>query len=318
MKLKFFFCAGGFFLFFGVLSGILPQMVLPIEPSFLEGKTDGLQRERSEEEFLRPGPTPMEIPAEAIGHMDLYILGGQSNMVGYGEIHPEDAEIDPRVLVFGNDYRWRLAREPIDDPTGQVDLVSIDIGAGFSCGTTFAKTLLSYNPSAYIGLIPCAKSGSSIAEWQRNLNENSLYGSCLKRTLAASPMGRIRGLLFFQGETDALDPDLEPQKIKSPSQWGKKFSKFVRDIRSDLKIYDLPIVFAQIGGNKNSKEFKNWGIVQKEQGKVRLPNCRMIKTDDLSLKDTLHFDRRSYRIIGERFGKGIIEMMPKAGDKLSR
>jgi hypothetical protein len=239
-------------------------------------------------------------------------------MSGYGEIDPKEVGIDLRAFVFGNDYRWRLAHEPIDDPTGQVDPVSIDMDAGFSCGTTFAKTLLRNQPNWFIGLIPCAKNDSSIEEWQRNLSENSLYGSCLKRSLAASPMGRIKGLLFFQGETDALDPDLEPQKIKSPFQWEEKFQKFVKDIRQDLNIHGLPIVFAQIGMNQNFKEFKNWKIVQEQQSRVRLPNCKMIKTDDLSLIDGVHFDNKSYRMIGERFGLAMAEIISKSSNNHSR
>ena len=307
MRSKFLFLVIAVSLFIGIFLGVLLQRNSAVER--ISPKLRGTLHENKKVEEKTTHPPNIGIPEQVIGKLSLFILAGQSNMVGYGEIHPEDVEIDPKVLVFGNDYRWRYAREPIDDPTGQVDLVSIDIGAGFSCGTTFAKTLLTYHPSTYIGLIPCAKGGSSIEEWQRNLSESSLYGSCLKRSLAASPMGRIKGLLFFQGETDALDPDLEPQKIKSPFQWEEKFQKFVKDIRNDLKIYDLPIVFAQIGVNKNSKEFKNWKIVQEQQSRVRLPNCKMIKTDDLFLKDEIHFDNKSYRMIGERFGLAMKEIL---------
>jgi hypothetical protein len=124
-------------------------------------------------------------------------------------------------------------------------------------------------------------------------------------------MGRIRGLLFFQGETDALGPDFETQKVKNPFQWGKKFSTFVSDFRNDLKIQDLAVVFAQIGSNKDPEAFKNWKIVQEEQRNVRLPICRMIRTDDLSLRDEVHFDSKSYRIIGERFALAVVELMSK-------
>jgi len=307
VRSKFLFFVIAVSLFIGIILGALLGRNFPAERVSPEVRKALDENEKVQEKVtLTPN---IGIPEEVIGKLSLFILAGQSNMVGYGEIHPEDVKIYPRVLVFGNDYRWRVAREPIDDPTGQVDSVSTDIGAGFSCGTAFAKTLLNYDRGASIGLIPCAKSGSSIEAWQRNLSENRLYGSCLKRSLAASSMGGLRGLLFFQGETDALDPGLEPQEIKSPFRWGEKFQKYVRDIRNDLRIYDLPIVFAQIGVNKNSKAFKNWKIVQEQQSRVRLPNCKMIKTDDLSLEDEIHFDRKSYRMIGERFGLAMMEIL---------
>jgi hypothetical protein len=183
-----------FWLFSGIFLGIFFQKFLPIE--ILDGRKALVQNGRFEEKILKSAPVGVEIPKEAIGHLDLFILAGQSNMSGYGEINPEEIEIVPRAFVFGNDYHWRLAREPIDDPTGQVDLVSMDIGAGYSCGTSFAKTLLRYDPNLFIGLIPCAKGGSSIEEWQRNLNENSLYGSCLKRTSLHRPWEGL-GVFYF-------------------------------------------------------------------------------------------------------------------------
>ncbi len=277
--------------------GILFQESFPVDRFFSEARAAG--------DLL---PAENRIPEQAVGNLSLFVLAGQSNMAGYGEIHPGDDEIDPRVFVFGNDYHWRLAREPIDDPAGQVDLVSMDTAPGFSCATTFAKTLLKYNSKAWIGLIPCAKEGSSIEEWQRNMSDHTLYGSCLKRARAASPMGKIKGLLFFQGETDALDPLYESQKVKNPGKWREKFSTFVYDIRKDLGIKDLPIVFAQIGINRNEKAFKNWRIVQEEQSKVHLPNCKMIKTHDLSLREEGHFDNKSYRVIGERFAQALMEI----------
>jgi hypothetical protein len=313
VKSKFLFLVIAVSIFLGIFLGVLLQRNFPVKRISPKVGVPIHQNEKVEKKTIQPPNTG--IPEQAIGALSLFILAGQSNMSGYGEIDPKEVGIDPRVFVFGNDYRWKLAREPIDDPTGQVDPVSIDMGAGFSCGTTFAKTLLRNQPNWFIGLIPCAKHGSSIEEWQRNLSENSLYGSFLKRSLAASPMGRIKGLLFFQGETDALDPDLEPQKIKSPFQWEEKFQKFVKDIRQNLNIHDLPIVFAQIGVNQNSKEFKNWKIVQEQQSRVRLPNCKMIKTDDLSLRDGVHFDNKSYRMIGERFGQAMAEIISKRSSK---
>ena len=55
-----------------------------------------------------------EIPQAYRGQMSLFILAGQSNMVGWAPV-PEEEKTDPRIYVFSNDYRWRVAGEPIDD-----------------------------------------------------------------------------------------------------------------------------------------------------------------------------------------------------------
>ena len=294
--------------FCGIFLGVLFQRFLAKESFFPKAGKNSSKSEILETKSVKPR-SGVEIPRGVQGNLDLFILAGQSNMSGYGEIKVEEVETVPRAFLFGNDYRWRQAREPVDDPTGQVDQVSQDTEAGYSCGTSFAKAFLKNYPNSFVGLIPCAKGGSPIEEWQRNLSEHSLYGSCLKRALAASSMGKIRGLLFFQGETDALGPDFETQRVKNPFQWKKKFSTFVSDFRKDLRIQDLPVVFAQIGSNKDPGAFRNWKVVQEEQRNVHLPNCRMIRTEDLALRDVVHFDSAGYRIIGERFASAITEIL---------
>lgn len=187
------------------------------------------------------------------GKLKLFILAGQSNMSGRGDLQQSGTNTNPNIYVFGNDYHWRLAAEPVDDPSNQVDKVSEDIGPGFSPSLSFATTILKQHPDMVIGLIPCAMGGSSICQWRRRLSDNSLYGSCLKRVRAASTMGDVAGLVFFQGESDALDPNKYPELTPMPSKWGDAFAAFVRDLRIDLNLPELPVVFAQIGTNTISR-----------------------------------------------------------------
>lgn len=257
-------------------------------------------------------PTPTvsyaEVPAKYQGKMSLFILAGQSNMVGYAPL-PEYQEQDSMIYLFGNDYRWRVAVEPVDDATGQVDNTSADRSAAFGPSLAFASAVKSQHPDMMIGLIPCAKSSSAIIEWQRDLSDQSLYGSCLKRARAASPMGHFAGVLFFQGETDTVDANRYPQFKPSPTQWSALFSAFVKDIRSDLQEPDLPVIFAQIGANTNPEEVPYWEIVQEQQRSINLTMTAMIVTEDLPLLDGLHFTADSYRVIGKRFADAYLELL---------
>jgi hypothetical protein len=251
-----------------------------------------------------------DIPGQFHGKLSLFILAGQSNMSGYGAL-PAAQIIDSRVFVFGNNYRWRTASEPIDAPDGQVDEVSMDRHAGFGPGLAFATSLRKHNPNIGIGLIPCAKGGSSIEEWQRNLSDHTLYGSCLKRLRAATTMGKVAGLLFFQGEADAVDPKRSPGKSLSPPTYAAKFSTFVNDLRNDVSITKLPLVFAQIGTHTAPKYFVNWDIVKEQQKNSHIPCSVMITTDDLALRDEVHFTTESYQIIGERYAKAMLNLLTR-------
>jgi hypothetical protein len=116
----------------------------------------------------RPFPAPPtlaiedNLPEEFQGKLSLFILAGQSNIAGRGQVPKSGQNTNSRVYVFGNDYRWRIAVEPIDDPSNQVDKVSEDSDAGFSPALAFATSLLERRPDMAIGLIPCARGGSSI------------------------------------------------------------------------------------------------------------------------------------------------------------
>jgi hypothetical protein len=251
------------------------------------------------------------IPKEYQGKLQLFILAGQSNMSGRGDMSQQEPETNSRIYVFGNDYHWKLASEPMDDPSNQVDIVSEDLEAGFGPSMSFAAAILEHRPEMIIGLIPCAKGVSSIYEWRRRLRTDTLYGSCLQRARVASNMGSIAGLLFFQGETDAMDVAQHPELVLHPDRWAKDFSAFIGDMRSDLNISYLPVVFAEIGTTTTPEKFPNWDIVQKQQRSVQLPFTTMITTSDLALKDEVHFANTSYQIIGKRFAEAYLSLLQK-------
>lgn len=244
----------------------------------------------------------VEIPQTHQGQVRLFILAGQSNMVGWAPI-PSDEQSDPRIYVFSSDYHWRIAGEPIFNAFNQVDQVSENRFAGLGPAMGFAFASLERNPELVIGLIPCAKNSSGIIQWQRDLSDQSLYGSCLKRVLAASPIGDISGILFFQGETDAADPIQYPEPEPHPAEWSQLFTTFVTDFRNDLGEPDLPTVYAQLGIDPATDAFQNWSVVKEQQASINLNRTVMIITDDLPLMDGLHFTTDSYRIIGRRFAE---------------
>lgn len=250
-----------------------------------------------------PAPQPTVyagLPEAMHGRLQLFVLAGQSNMSGRAPV-PEAQAPHPRLFLFGNDYRWKPALEPVDGDTGQVDLVSRDGAAGLGPGLSFATKLAAARPDLVIGLIPCARGDSTIAEWQRSLNDTTLYGSCLKRIRAASLAGEVAAILFFQGEADALDPALYPHRDLVPEDYAARFTAVIEGLRADLSAPSLPVVFAQIGTQTSPVAFSKWDIIRAQQDAVRLSCSAMITSDDLALQDNVHFAAASYLAIGERF-----------------
>lgn len=243
------------------------------------------------------------IPESLQGRLKLYILIGQSNMVGVAKV-PTDVRASANIFTFGNDYRWTVANEPVDSAINQIDRVSEDPNAGFGPALSFAKTLVSQDSDQIIGLIPCAREGSSITDWQKSLSDQTLYGSCLKRVRAASLMGTVSGILFFQGEADTIDPQQYPTLNPQAEAWAEKFATFAYNFRTDIGYPNLPLVYAQLGQPKDLEGLPNWGVVQAQQASIQIPNGAMIATDDLAM-DGLYFTVDSYKTIGERFAAAI-------------
>ena len=241
--------------------------------------------------------------------MQLFILAGQSNMSGRGDLSQANLKTHPQIFLFGNDYQWHIAKEPVDDPSGQIDEISLDPNAGYSPALPFALALLEHDPNMIIGLIPCAVGGSSIIDWQKNDETTSLYESCLTRARIASEMGQIVGLLFFQGETDAMVSSFVPDKKLSPFQWADHFQQFIQDFRTDLKIPNLPVVFAQLGTQYLPSVFINWEIIKSQQASIDIPFTAMIITDDLEIDDSVHFRTASYDVIGTRFADAYLALI---------
>ncbi|MEO0542055.1 MAG: sialate O-acetylesterase [Cyanobacteria bacterium P01_A01_bin.105] len=265
----------------------------------------------AEPEPAQTEPQPLETPEIAFDlgttRPQLFVLMGQSNIAGTAPV-PAAPATHPQVLLFGNDYRWQPAVEPLDTALNQVDAVSADPGAGLGPGMAFALALMAQDETRTIGLIPCATWGATLHQWQRDLSDQSLYGSCLKRIQAAATVGDVTGVIFFQGEADALDPVIYPNLGINADSWGTRFTDWVSQLRHDLGSPHLPLVYAQIGSHQNPEKFPQWATIQQQQARLTLPHSAMIRTDDLPLADEVHFTASSYRIIGQRFAEAFLSV----------
>jgi hypothetical protein len=255
-------------------------------------------------------PTAATIPEEeAQAKPKLFILTGQSNMVGIVELPEEEFRSNPKILVFDYDGQWKTAIEAKDG--SEADRAPGNFNPRYGPSLAFANALAERYPEMVIGLVPCAVGDTTISQWRKSAAEDSLYGSCLKRVRAASVIGEPAGLLFYQGEADAMDPVRYPNAERLPHAWASEFERYVLDWRGDLGMEELPVAFAQLGSNRAPDKFIHWDAVKEQQASVHLPFTAMIKTDDLELADTVHFTSESYQAIGRRFADAYVELTTK-------
>ena len=232
----------------------------------------------------------------------LIALMGQSNMVGRGELSdlPPGFPVNPAKLWnFTNAYKWEPAKEPIDSPLGQLDLVSLDEQAAVGPSLALADTFVSMHSTTTVGLIPCAKGGSSISDWQKTHSStdqrSTLYGSCMNRMKTVSPAnGTIRAVIFWQGGEDG-------KTEKDALKWKERFTTFVTDLRRDLNDPNLPIIMIML--TLHDKEAVNkipyWQVVREQQRSVNIPGVVKFDSDGYERKvGGVHFSTRGQLAIG--------------------
>ena len=248
----------------------------------------------------------IQIPSVYVG--DLWVLAGQSNMEGVGNLTDVTPPSD-RVFALGMDGKWVNAEEPlhwlVDSPDPVHSGDPKDRAArseaqhktrvkGAGLGLPFAASLAA-KTGIPIGLVITAHGGTSMAQWdpaKKGEGGNSLYGSMFRQLELAG--GKVRGVLWYQGESDAMG---DAYKI-----YPKVFADFIAALRKDLGQPELPFYFVQIGRFVHTSDPKGWNAVQDAQRLLpdRVPNTAVVAAIDLELDDLIHVGTPGLKRLGQR------------------
>ncbi len=169
-----------------------------------------------------------------LGVGDIWLIAGQSNASGYGR-KPYRETPALGVHAFRAKGEWGLAAHPLHDATDSRFPASREIyNNAHSPFLRFASELQD-RLGHPIGLVPGALGGSPLSEWHPERGPLFLNLAAMARAAG----GRVKGLVWYQGETDA-DParsgDYRDRFLASAQGW-----------RRALGQPDLPILTVQIG-----------------------------------------------------------------------
>lgn len=269
------------------------------------------------------GPYRVEVraaggPAAAVNDIlvgDLWVLAGQSNMEGVGNLENVQPP-NPLVHSFDQTDHWDVAREPLHRLADAVDRVhwrrnpqtrepeklqgealqefiaKRKKGAGL--GLPFAVQMLE-RTGVPVGLVPCAHGGTSMDQWDPSLKEqggDSLYGATVRRVKLLG--GKVKGILWYQGESDA-NPKAAPEFLA-------KFERLVASFRADFGQPDLPFYYVQLGRHVNNSNVGEWNSVQESQrlAEQRIAKSGMIPAVDTALDDGIHVGTPDLKRLGAR------------------
>lgn len=232
--------------------------------------------------------------------IDVY-LGplGQSNAVGkFGPV--------PSRLIPAQQHEFNYW---IDGGAGNLSIDSRQLSPTYGYGAVFG-TELSFGEAFTdkIAIIKVAKSGSPIAEWDRNgvmyAQLQSTVSAALLDLVSKGYEPTIRGGMWVQGEYDS-------GSAATASVYESKLTQLITDLRSDYG-QDFRFVYNQLHYSLPSHwPSMQWvGDIRQAQLNVAnsMPNVRLINADDLEIdsRDYLHFSPSMQDILGQRMAKAFL------------
>lgn len=288
---------------------------------------------------------PVDRPAEPLRRFrhvlvgDIWVLGGQSNMYGIDRVR-EDLPALPTVNMLDvrhvlRDAHWCAAVPPIhripephatftlkaqhpDYPDERIrSIIAGGQPVGGIDGSYFFARKLYAESGVPIGLIPCA-TGGSLSLWDPRERDTNRYGFVLHHIRSVG--GRIKGVLFFQGEQDAIfgdetRPVTTPSVIGPLSTYGDRFIRFIEALRADVHDPAMPVIFAQICRHHNGPQGRTgaWELIREAQRRIpeHLTNAHCVPSIDLDVMDGLHLDYDSQRRMGERMARLALPYVKK-------
>ncbi len=280
---------------------------------------------------MQGGDTVTSIANLLVG--DLWVLAGQSNMEGLGDLQ-DVQQPSPLVHSFDLADRWGVAQEPLHTLVNATDPVHWPLNAdkvperftgdrlekhivsrkkGAGLGLPFAVEMAG-RTGMPIGLIPCAHGGTSMDQWSPALKDQegeSLYGAMYRRVQATG--GHVKGILWYQGESDA-NPKAAPDFLQ-------KFEDLVKAVREDFKQPDLPFYYVQIGRHINNTNAAQWNAVQVAQlrAETEIPNSGMVPAVDLQLDDGIHVGTQDLKRLAHRLADlACHDLFPRLKDFAER
>jgi len=223
--------------------------------------------------------------------MDIYLLIGQSNMAGRASIDEAFSDTLPGVYLLSPDTLnlWEPAANPLNKYSSISKRIEMQkMGPGYS----FAKQLRKQNPGREIGLVVNARGGTSIFKWTPG---TSYYNEAVSRTNVASEYGKLKGVLWLQGESDVSRID----------RYMDTLIYLINSLRMEFDEPYLPFIASELSEDKSHRIPFNEMIRKLPE---KLEYTGVISASGTITIDSTHFDSKSQVILGERFADKILEL----------
>lgn len=238
-------------------------------------------------------------PNGANENFHLYLLIGQSNMAGRGQVDSLSNPNNSNILMLNENNEWEIAKDPLHFDKPKV--------AGVGPGLSFAQHMIlkETNKRVTIGLIPCAVGGTGIQSWLPGATafEVHPYDDAIKRLDIAMKKGVLKGILWHQGEGNSNE--------KHAKTYLAKLKELIARLRSHAGNDKLPFVAGELGHYRPRYRLIN-NVLQELPSTV--PHTAVANARGLTHKgDSTHLNAASARLLGRRFAEKMLELQMRIG-----
>ena len=232
-------------------------------------------------------------PSESADDYDVFLLIGQSNMAGRGSLVSGDESVfDPNVFLL--DAQDMVV--PATNPLNQYSTIRKEVSQGIGPGFSFSKKIAAATGRKVL-LVVNARGGSTVYQWQPD-NTSRYYAEAVRRTKRALRYGKLKGILWHQGEDD----------ISRTSTYMGSLKTLVSSLRADLGVSDVPFIAGEIARWYSGASDFN-AVIGGIQAAIE--NAAYVSSEDCTwLRDSSdpHFSREGQILLGERYAEKILSM----------
>ena len=228
----------------------------------------------------------------------VFLLGGQSNMVGLGQI----ADLEQRYLKPLDKIKiWNME-------TGKWEVLYpgclTESKSTFGPEISFGYTIAGVLPAGDIRLVKYAVNGTALYnDWAPAVGPQYLgfmktAKTALADIIASGTDYEIAGMLWLQGESDADENQADT--------YEKNLAAFIAHIRNEFKTPEMKFVIARVlahyGGNTGQA-----AIVRDAQATLAesMDHVTWFDTDDCPRLNAGHYNSKGLIEIGKRFAESF-------------
>ncbi|MFL0353495.1 sialate O-acetylesterase [Xanthomarina sp. GH4-25] len=244
-----------------------------------------------------------------IAQRDVYLVIGQSNAAGRGDIEAEDMVTLTGVDLYnGTSWENAVNTNDIHPTTGEVlgglnrysTIYNENQPQGLNFSYTFGRTLNEVTGNQ-IGLVVNTRGGTKIQEWEKGAPEN-YYGEAISQINAALALGgsTLKGILWHQGEAN-----------RNLGSYLTRLTNLIDDLRTDLGISNLPVIVGQISMQRTDNGTFNTNIkkISNPSDAAYIAFTDYASSDGLQTIDRTHFNSNGQRVLGYRYAAKVLKMI---------